>query len=271
MIEKISQSFIKDMKEYQDGGSCGHLMEYKWVHGKLINIQSDAMHLGTYTEYKTTGALPKNKQVPLPKMMKSGKDMLIDYRRAEINAQLILDLWKRMGFKMVTSGREYTKGRHKGTIDVVMEATKKIVFQDGFTLKNGDRFVIDIKISGLIDDRWSKHGWAFTPEQREYHGIQGKHYHYITGLPFMFMVVDPKAKVEEGPENFRAKFYRLDISEEALLQHLEDANSAYSALEMYVKVGFEPRPEFIKCSDCALKEGCADKHTYPHPEMVVID
>lgn len=278
------------MQDYINGGSCGNLMREKWVNDKLIELDSKAVRLGAYFEYILTGALPKDGKTPQPDFYKkysdyvhdatlmnvkyaqekkpiqkikapTPADMLAPYQLAHLNKNRVLTYFDLMGIKIIKFGRRLTKGKHEGTIDLLCEATKKIIFKDGTVWNIGDQFVIDIKYAATIDDRWSKHGWVWTPEQLEYHGNQAKQYHFITGLPFYFLVVS-------STNEFDIKLFRMVISEEKIMAHLALANDLEEKLKFYNEMGWEARPDIAKCGECPLRLTCPDKATYPQVETI---
>lgn len=284
---RISQSMMKAVRAYLDGGDCGLVIKEKYIKGRLFDDASKAMKLGTYFEYILTGSLPKNGKVPQAEYMKSVlnanekivknggvpkeltiADMYEPYREAHANKDMVLKMWAEMGLEIAKgkdgkplSGWTIVKGRFVGTIDVVLRATKDIVFADGFTLKEGDLISADLKYSGLKDDRWSVHGWQWTPEQKRYHGTQAKHYKMLTGLEQTFWIVDPKGNY--------VLFFRCVIDEQAIDAHIDEANELYKRLiELDELESLEPRPEVNKCADCVLFSECNFKHTFPHPVAV---
>jgi len=260
-MKKVTQSFVKDLLEYIAGGSCGHLIREKWINDKLIELDSKAAKLGCYFEYTFSGALPKNKEIPKAEMMASGKDKLAPYRLADTNVERLRRYFGLMGLQILKAGVRLTRGKFEGDIDLIVECTKKIVFRDGFKWKKGDKLVIDLKYSGLIEDRWSKHGWLWTPEQRAYHGIQAKQYFFITELPFYFLVVS-------STNEYDIKLFRIEIGQESINQYILQANDLEEKLNYYNDIGWEPRPDISKCAECPLREGCPDRATYPQVETI---
>lgn len=313
---RISQSMMKAVRAYLDGGDCGLVIREKYINGRLFGDATKAMKLGTYFEYILTGSLPKDGKVPQPeykkmslnaqeKIIKDNKkavddnvkirqynahlkptrkpkkikeikpekvlgpfDMYEPYQEAHANAVTVRKMWAEMGLEIATgkdgkllSGWTVVKGRFVGTIDVVLRATRDITFADGFTLKEGDLISADLKYSGLKDDKWSVHGWQWTPEQKRYHGTQAKHYKMLTGLEQTFWIVDPKGNY--------VLFFRCVISEQAINAHIDEANELYKRLiELDELESLEPRPEVNKCADCVLFSECTFKHTFPHPVAV---
>jgi hypothetical protein len=280
-MNRISQSLMKAVRAYLEGTECGILLREKYVKGRLFDDATAAMRLGAYFEFLLTGAVPKDGKVPQPEYQASriksngGRtnglgidDMYEPYRTAHANKARVLEYWDRMGLVMARDkegkllvGRKFVKGRHEGTIDVVLEATRRVVFDDMFELRKGDRICVDIKYSGMADDRWSVHGWQWTPAQKQYHGTQAKQYHYLTDLPFFFFVVDPGGKY--------VRWFRIIITEDEVQAHLTEANFLFEKLNYLDELDLlEARPEVSRCEKCPLKDECKQKHTYPHPIAV---
>lgn len=274
MIKKVTQSFVKDCRDYFSGSLCGNIMREKWVNDRLIELDSDAADLGAYFEYYFTliktgvGTLPKNKKVPLRGMYASGKQPLAKYAIAEANALRLMAYFDEMGLKILRAGVKVTKGRFEGTIDLVVECNKKITFDDGRKWKIGDVLIIDLKYSGLLDNRWDKFGWAGLllsgPHiQKDFHKIQAIHYHYVGGMPFYYLVVSSTNEND-------IELFHVPVSKEMEQAHIDEANQLFEKFEFESKIGFEARPSISVCNGCPLNAECKDKHTFPHPKEVVL-
>lgn len=295
MIEKISQSFVKDMREYFAGEECGNIIREKYINDRLLEDEEPgSMARGAYFEYRLTeymlgpgkGSLPKNGKIPQPEFMpskiKANKnsttglliaDMDSNYRKIENKTiKLVADYLTGLGIKIVANAKTYTKGRLVGTIDLVCEATRDIQFSfrigSGIAWKKGDRFIIDLKYSGLLNDRWNKHGWMWSKIQKEYHGTQAIQYHFITDLPFYFFVVQSNQAEADTPE---VKFFSVPVTEEDISRHLEEGNALMEKFKTTAEFGFVARPALNKCNECPLREECSDRHRFPHPEVVSIN
>jgi hypothetical protein len=289
MKSKISFSLMDDMLEYQGGRLCGNIVREKWVNDRLIELDSEAATLGCYFEYYFTllmtgkGSLPKNGQVPERKMYKDGSKPLAKYELAEKNALRLKGYFEDMGLKIISAGKTLILGRFEGTIDLIVECTKSLHFSfDGeqwnynpdaiapsspsITWDVGDHLVIDLKYSGLLDDKWDRYGWkgmlsAEEHIQKKYHGMQAIQYHYITKLPFYFMVVSSTNEND-------IDLFHVEISKEQIETYIALGNQLYKNFEFEASIGFEARPEISRCNACPLREECKDKHTYPNPKIV---
>ena len=279
MISRISQSFIKNMRDYKAGLECGNIIKHQYVDGNLIDLQSDSMAEGSYFEFMWTTALPKNKKTPLPVYMKSPlknkaardlkvSDMDQGYRRIHFNSGYVKSVFDKLGLKIVSFGKLLVKGRHEGTIDIIALVTKSQEFGD-VVWNVGDKIVIDVKYSGLLNDKWSRHGWMWSDIQKEYHGTQAKQYNYVSELPFYFFVVSSTNKEVEGTfEPPEIKFFHVPIDSHMTEVHLSEGNSLLEMLKFESEVGFKPRPEYGKCSKCSIREGCLDRFDFPRPSTV---
>ena len=270
MVKRISQSFIKSFSEYEAGEECGNIIKHQFVDDQLLERDSPSMAEGVYFEYCLTGALPKGGKVPQPERTGKG-ELTMEYKRAEWNARIVstmlFDTW---GLKIITiskkegKGIKLTKGIHEGTLDIIVEATKEI---NGWSI--GDRFVIDIKYSGLLYDKWEKHGWMWSNIQKSYHGTQAKQYSYISGLPFYFLVVGNKNLLKDGEwQPTDIKLFYVPVDSHMIETHIEQSIHLFEKFQLLGGDGLEARPSYQRCMKCPLKDGCADKHEYPHPVEV---
>lgn len=272
---------MKDMREYIAGRECGNIVKRIWVDGVLIDNDSESIAAGVYFEYILAGNLPKSGEIPKAEYKISSinakrktqkwanstdeeiiasldiKDMYEPYEKAHNRAIWIRNELVGMGLKIVEVGAKRVKGRFEGGLDLICKATKKIKFSDGFVLKDGHRIIIDLKYSGLLDDKYSKHGWMMSPIQLEYHGTQAKQYHFVGDLPFFFLVCSSGKEPE-------IKFLRMVIDEHDIEMHIAEGNALMAKFEFEKEVGFVARPEFNKCRSCPLYNTCEDRHTFPH-------
>lgn len=283
MKERISQSFIKDFEAYLRGQECGLIFKEKYVNDRLFDDPEGSMNLGSYFEFKATGALPKNGIEPKPEMMASGKDMTVKYRVALKNALRlrgnpelgIPGMLQEMGLKIIHIQKRTVKGRFEGTLDLIMMVVKNRRFVQQtddptnpiiIRWRKGDKFWIDLKYSGLLDDRWSKHGWMWSPIQKEYHGHQAKQYTYLSGLPGYFMVWQSNNK-EEGVSDVR--FFNVPVDKKDIENHTVLANSYWENFQVRAKADlFLPYPEIKRCFKCPLKADCKWRRDYPHPVTI---
>lgn len=276
MIKNITQSFMKDMEDYLNGDLCGNIIQERWVNDVLIDLDSDAAELGCYFEYRLTllitgkGSLPKNGKIPEAQWYQSGKKMLSDYERCHVNVDRVIAYLDKMGLKIIEAGVKRLVDNFEGTIDLICECTKDVVFEDGSTWKIGDIIVIDLKYSGLIEDKWNRLGWGGMQKdgphiQKYYHGKQAVQYYYVSGgLPFYFLVVSSTNENDILLLCVPAAYQMLE-------SHISHGNWLYREFEFIASTtGFEARPSISGCNKCPIKENCADKHVFPHPKTVIL-
>ncbi len=228
------------------------------------------------------GTLPKDGKVPQPQYMiskiKANKgttdgltvaDMYDDYRKVHKNVELVVSYFKEMGLVVLKAGSTLTKGKFEGTLDLIVECTKTIIFSDGSRWEKGDKFIIDLKYSGLMGEsvQWkNKHGWQWSNVQKEYHGTQAKQYSYVGGgMQFYFMVIQSNNDADKDP---MVRLFYVPISKDMTERHLEEGVSLFEKFNTTAEFGFVARPSFVKCCGCPLRGECTDRHTFPQPELV---
>lgn len=266
-IEKVSQSLIKEYNSFLKEDTCGSVFKSKFIDRdwKQEWWDSPAMKLGRYFEFILTGALPAyGEEVPEPEYLVSSlkkkaanddyvfevKDMKDPYREVHRKAKLTGGLIAKSGivFQDIQIYRE--KGVLNGHID--LEA-----------LYNGEEINIDIKYSGLIDDKWSKFGWVWTRDQMDYNGIQAKQYEAINRRPTYFLVIS-------SAKSDKIKFFKATVDSYDLDQHIKYAESLPKNIEFINKVGWTNYPTLDKCSKCPLSLKCDDKIVTLIPEEIII-
>jgi hypothetical protein len=282
MISRISQSFTKEMRDFLFRGACGNLIRERWINGRMVedpDRDAGAMQLGSYFEFilsllifPANPSLPKDGKVPVAQFKVRSKgtdvsDMVQDYRDAHANAKHLAGYFKEWGFKVIATQKRLVKGNQEGTLDLICEAERDIVL-GGVELSAGERFIIDLKYSGLLSPTTpmsNKHGWKWSKVQKEYHGTQAIQYHYVGGgeMKFFFLVVNSSNGDGE------CKFFYVPVDEYMTERHLAEGKDYLNKLMFYEKAGgLIPRPYFLTCRKCPLRGECKDKHTFPHAEVV---
>jgi hypothetical protein len=170
------------------------------------------------------------------------------------------------GFSIASAGEKViADGQWVGTLDI--KAKWNSVF-DKFnhlrSVNNPDNLVIiDLKYSGLLEDKWSEFGWNYeTLPKKEGTMIQAKHYKFLFwkeygfNPPFFFFVFDSK-------EIGKAKMIYIDIDEYELKQYEQFLLNAKSYLIKQLDKGFEPIPNYEACTSCAYNSLCMFKTDVP--------
>ena len=260
-VKKISQSFLKDYNEYKGKRLCG--LKFKAKHFDDVEFPtSEAMDLGNYFEFLATGCLPRNGKEPLPKLSYAGtkrEAISTPFKRAKESAELFKKIKDAYGIQIKEVGLKLESKNKNGILDIWAEM-------------DGRPCIIDLKYSGLIDDKWSEVGWETESlHYKEKLLVQAIQYKMLVkecyGLDyddfdFYFMVFSSK-------EVRNAKFIRVNIDEEAYSVHETHIESIFKQINaMDIKKGFIPYPSIKECSKCPLYDKCEHKSDFPLIEDV---
>jgi hypothetical protein len=266
--QKFSQSLFKNLLEYQKGEMCGLVFKQKWIYG-INNESTQVQDYGHYFEFHATGSLPKNMIIPKPKFYKKGErkgEITDGYSLAKQQAEYFKQIIKDYKVKILNKGLKIEFEDYEGTLDIVASFPMFWELQ-GLELPENNKngiVIIDLKYSGLLDDRKNPFGWEIKSFPYKLSPkIQSIHYSWLYkkkfgfAPPFMFWVFD-SAKLH------RARIINCDINENIISQHEEIVAKAktYYA-EMKKNDSFEPKPEYERCYNCNLKNSCSFKYTVP--------
>ena len=259
-LPKISQSLMKALSEYLQGGECGIAFKARYIAKTVEFVQTDAMRLGTYFEYKATGAMPRSGIAPEPDVVYKGtakEKLSAEFERAEASAEFFKALMKFWDIKILHSNFTMETDIMKGIADLVVEW-------------NGKPAILDLKYTGMIDDKWSDYGWHKDfLSQKDGLMVQGVMYKIlaketlgIDDIPFYFWVFDSK-----NPQNVRIIEEKVD--ESRFYMHMDAVNNAKSYIEYHAKKDdWEARPDLLRCAKCPLKPDCKFAIDYPLIEEV---
>jgi len=266
----INQSLVKDLVKYQKKELCGLIFQNKWVlkqYGKGTKSNS----LGHYFEWLCTGALAKGEEeAPKPEYTKKG-ELTADFQVAQKQAVYFKEVISNYGIELLTAGEKViAEDTWVDTIDI--KARWNSVFDDDLIFKDANNpeniVIIDLKYSGLLEDKWSEFGWHNDfLHKKEGTMLQAKHYKFLFwkkygyNPPFFFFVFDNKHERE-------CKIIYVDISEKDLELHEIFLNKAKVYLERQIEKGFLPIPRYDMCKSCAYSQWCSFKKEIP-PIVVV--
>lgn len=241
-MKSISQSMIKDFKEYRAGIMCGLQFDAKYNQGMLFP-SSDVQRLGQWFEYQCTGAFPKSGVIPVPDLLKTGA-MSAEYRRMDLQVENFKRIAEHFKLDIIQCGEQIDKDGIIGDIDIIGTV-------------NGRPAIVDLKSTGLLYDKWNEYGWhADALEHKWRMMIQAVHYSllvmkmYGERLPFYFWVFSNKN--EHAVEIFDIRF-----DDEAFNVQQQYINETREGIEFENKVGWTPRPSIKNCLDCPLNKTCA--------------
>lgn len=259
--KKISQSFLKDFNDYMGKKLCG--LKLKAKHFDNVEFpSSEAMDLGNYFEYLATGSLPRNGKVPYPRISYKGtkrETIATPYARANQSAELFKKIAKAYDIKIEEVGLKLESKYKNGILDI-------------WGSMGGRPCIIDLKYSGLIDDKWAETGWDVESlHYKERLLVQAIQYKMLikenldidySDFDFYFMVFSSK-------EVYNVKFIRINIDEDCYNVHENHVVSIYKKIQsMNVEKDFKAYPSLKSCHNCPLYDTCEEKSDLPLIEDV---
>jgi len=262
-MHRISQSFLKDFSDYKSDfvDVCGLQIKAKYFEGVEFP-SSEAMDLGNYFEYKCTGSLPRNGKVPQPKFSYKGtarEKLSAPFQRAEDSAMYFKDVVKEYGIEIIDVGVSLKNEQMNGIADIYAKWNDRYCF-------------IDLKYSGLIDNKWDERGW-------ETNSLTEKHKLMIQGVQYTLLAKDC---LNHEPEDFdfyyfvfsqsnpkQAKIIKQVIDESTLELHKNNVAFVYNQINSNpLDKIFKAKPSLKNCSKCPLFDDCEYATKLPLIETV---
>lgn len=264
MSFNISHSLLNNFSDFIIGDLCGH--QFKAILDKVINKsdlfgETDALNQGNFFEYKCTGAVPRDGRLPLPKSTKSG--LTAPYE----NLLCQVEHWKKFSEIHITNiqiGLDY-----------------KLEY-DGFTVRclpdikclfDGRPSFIDMKSSGVIDDKWHPGSWANISNKKN-KTRQGVIYKWI-GKQVDNIDYDFYFYVASSSDPVKRKFIKIKTTESSFEDLIKEMKFAKEMIEYHnatgYPVGSDMNPEFyLKCAKCPdiLRDNCKDRIDFPPMEII---
>jgi len=240
-------------------------VEAKYVTKSVEFPSSEAQELGNYFEYKATGQLPRDGHTPEAIMLKTGKPA-IDYQRMDIQVENFKNLMTRLNFSIEQTGFAFTNNKYSGITDIIAH-DNNIKSKD--VMKK--RIIIDLKTSGLLNDKWSSWGWADESiEEKDELMIQAIHYKLlakyewgIEDIPFYFMIFSNK-------NDWEYKIFKVNVDEATLQQHYSNLLNIKRFLDDTMRNGWIPYPKYSVCRECPLADTCKHFTDVPKVQEVFI-
>jgi hypothetical protein len=256
-------------KAYDDvinGQECGMKFWRMKILKEVALVPTEPMMLGKYFEYLITGYVPPGEEKPSPLMTKSGKPTAASVY-VESQAQRIRGLIadKKLSFDengIVLEHEISPEAAKKYDIDIPGHVTAKGVI-DSIGTVNGERAIIDIKLSNMIRNKWEKTGWEEV-NSKMYQMFQAIQYVYLMkkkteeNLPFYFLV----ANYTPTPD---MRLFRFRFDNETLLTHEKQVLDLWRSIDKYNRLGWAIyiRPSPINCSKCELQKTCGAATNMP--------
>lgn len=261
----ITQSMIKSLTDVLSKDECGLIFQKKFIEGRFDLFKpSDAQKLGSWFEYEATGAIPKDGKIPFPDKTTKG-EYTAEYKRMQQHLTNFKTFMSVYNIAILEIGIDIKHGVLKGTVDLLCLAKQDIKDQQGvIRIKKGQKFIIDIKTTGLLDDDRNPFGWDINHlKDKFYLTTQPILYRYITKLndgemmPFLFLLFSNKNN------DWRAIFF--ESTEEDNFYIEEKIKNTGAWLKHYSVNGFPAHPTVQRCSNCPIRIGC--KHFKMVPDI----
>lgn len=253
---RISQSMIKELIKYHEGNVCGLQFVEKFIKGNFDKFRpSDAMSVGTWFEYELTGALPKDGIKPKPEYTLKG-ELTAPFRNMQNHIKCFKSTMLYYGFEIVTVGEKIVHKDMEGTLDLRCRATQDVRTQTGLVIKKGEIFMVDLKTSGLLDNKWADYGWEINNLSTKINLVmQPIMYKYIekqnTGKDIKFLFF-----LYSTANEFDSRIINFVCDEEAYTDLEVTIANARILLDKYNASGWKARPTMKDCAKCPIKIGC---------------
>ena len=263
-IPKLSQSLVKSLFNYMNDKECGLKIEAQYINGENFP-SNEVQELGNYFEFICTGQLPRDGHTPTPNLLKSGKPTTA-YQRMDKQKENFERIMKSYNLEVEQTGFAFTNPKYSGIADIIA-LDKNIKSKD----INKQRIIIDLKTSGLINDKWSPYGWADESIEEKWDLlIQAVHYKMlakyewgIEDIPFYFMIFSNKNEVE-------CKIFEINIDEATRMQHFQNLEKVKKYLDLCIKEGWKAKPELMRCDVCPMNKGCLYQLEVPKIQKVYV-
>ena len=175
-------------------------------------------------------------------------------------------IMKAYNLKVEHKGFVFTNPKYSGIADIIA-LDNNIKSKD----KNKQRVIIDLKTSGLINDKWSPYGWADESIEEKWDLlIQAVHYKLlakyewgIEDIPFYFMVFSNKNEIEH-------KIFEINIDEATRVQHFQNLEKVKKYLDKCMKEGWKAKPELMRCNSCPMNDACLYQLEVPKIQKVYV-
>lgn len=253
----VTNNTRRDTDNYIEDPVCGKLFKAMYI-DKIIDSQpSEAMKEGIYFEYLCTGGLPRNGIKPEPERNAKGQ-LTTAYQRCEEAAKLFKKIIAYYKIKILKVGLVLSDDEKNGILDILAEW-------------NGRECIIDLKYSGLLDNKWDSRGWhTGALGTKNDLMIQGVHYKIlaqdilgIKDIPFYYFVFNSKDPTD-------MKIIEQQVHEDKMYAHRTEILRVANDIEklMYQPNGFKAYPNYRLCKDCPLFDKCDERAEVPMIEVV---
>ena len=266
----ISQSLMKELNDYRLGKACGLVFVEKYINKRFDLFKgSQVMALGNFFEFLCIGANTKTGEEPQADRTGKG-ELTAPYKRMETQSDNFKNFIAYHGIKVTRVQEKWIVDGLEGTVDFIGLATRDIKDSKGnILIDKGEEFIVDLKASGLISDKFSDFGWHEDRlSEKEKLILQPIHYKFLSKLKFgreykfMFLIFS-------NTNDYEYKSLIFNVSEEDLELHKTFIATTAAWLKHYLKKGFKAVPEYMRCKECPLKTNC--KSFMAIPEITVFE
>ena len=240
---KMSQSLLKNLYEYEWGDACGIPIKKIYIDG-MVFPPTPNQALGQWFEEQATGEPPTRGESPIPKMTQRG-ELTAPYKRMQIHAEHFKNIMKQYNIKIIETGFSFDHPKYSGIADI-------------YALWNGKSCIIDLKSTGLLNDKWHEWGWGEERlESKEKLLVQAVQYKLLArevlgeDVDFYFFVFSTANEND-------AKIFKVEVDDWKLDMHKQDLDNALIYLDKFLSFSDEQlaKPDMKKCMECPLKDEC---------------
>lgn len=254
----ISPSLMKDYFAVESGDLCGAVFQAKHIK-KIITFEpSESKKAGQWAEYMMTGATLRDGTTPEPVRVKNG-DLNTQYERLEKQAKHWKNWCKHNGVTDIQTGVvlscEFGGYTIKGIADVVCNV-------------KGKKTIIDIKTSGLIDNKWDPMGWEDI-ERKESLTIQAPVYKWLwkqihgEDVDFFFYV----AHINHDSNR---KIFHMEVTDKRFERLEKTILYIIDSIQVNEELGWGHTNNFEECIVCQIGETCPYRLWHPKPKTVIL-
>lgn len=256
----LSYSLINAFWEYSRGNGCGVAFCAIYLDKTHETKKTDIMLSGLRYEYDAIGSLTRDGKIPEQVLTSKDKpnantkhlikqvinfENIVKHYKITWKKEDINQLWK------IDMGKYILEGHP----DLPAE-------MDGVPV------IIDLKTTGMIDNKWDDYGWA---KQKVIYRKDVKLQSEIYQLLY-FKLKNIEADfyfdlfANNNPDKCGIYCLEFDIDKIKALE--TELDKIYSVISFQYEMGFEATPEKERCQDCPLNKTC--EHFTNVPEIVTI-
>lgn len=248
----VSPSLIKDYWAYREKEFCGLVFEEQWITKDMPVVPyeelPEAILIGFRFEYLATGALPRRRDEPPGELLTpTGKRST---KNDHIDSQVSLFKRTMSRYKVKINQTSFKMELDRG--NYIMKS-----YQDIFGEINGRPVFIDLKTTGMLDNKWEDTGWGLERLhekkklmiQPAFAKISAREVLHIEDIDYYFYV----ASSTNGED---ARFIKVDMSQRKIAEYEDMIEDVGVSVFVEKELQFTPFPDYKKCMTCPLAEKC---------------